>query len=87
MGPVFDAAFQRGLVIAVITYIAGFASFLLVPDLALRYCFAAAVAPALGAFATRAGYEGVIDTNRANQGIVNPGDVPEASSKLEVTRV
>jgi hypothetical protein len=38
-------------------------------------------------FAVRAGIEGYVDNQRAINGVVNAGDVPQASPKLEVIKL
>ncbi len=86
MNPVLDAAFKRALIYAVVAAIAAVGT-ALYTDQPTRQIIGAAIVAAMPVFLTRWGGEGVYDTQRAVNGQVNPGDVPEASNKLEVTRV
>lgn len=86
MNPVFDAAAKRALMGAFISAAVVFFSTLPATD---DYkVLASAVGGAFFSYlALRLGVEGAYDMQRAKNGQVNPGDVPEASSKVVVTKV
>lgn len=84
--PVLDAAFKRALIYAVVAFISAFgASWGVSQD--LNAGVAAGIAAGCSTFLIRWGGEGGYDANRAANGKVNPGDVPEASSQVVVTKV
>jgi hypothetical protein len=83
-GAIFDEASKRAVIGAVVVFLATLASTLLIPDLTMRETFGLALAPAIGAFATRAGYETYIDTKRADAGRMLPSDVPVVSNAVTV---
>jgi len=86
MNPVLDAAMKRAILAAAIAGAAVF--FAIIAQTHDWWVIASATGGAVVAtLATRFGVEGYIDSNRAAEGIVNDGDVPEASSKLKVTKV
>ena len=86
MNPVIDAAFKRALLGAFIS--AAVVFFATLPATDDYKILASAVGGSFFSYlALRLGVEGVYDSQRAKNGIVNPGDVPEASAKTVVTSV
>lgn len=85
-GAVLDAATKRAIMGAVIIgAITFFATIATTHD---WWIIASAAGGAVCAqLVTRFGIEGVYDSIRAQNGTVNPGDVPEASTKVVVTKV
>ena len=53
----------------------------------ILYALGMGIISAFGAFGIRAGYEGRVDTVRAERGDMNTGDVAMASPKVEVVPV
>lgn len=85
MGDVFNAAFKRAAVIgAILAAIAALTSHQQGLDWDASLTGAAIIF--LTTLLTRGLGEGGYDTNRANNGDANAGDVPVASAKLTVTK-
>ena len=85
-GAVLDAATKRAIVGAIIVGLLTFFAVLVQTD-DWKMIVSIVGTATLTNFAVRAGIEGYVDSQRAINGVVNPGDVPEASSKLTVTKV
>ena len=83
-GAILDEAFKRGCVGAVVVFIATLASTLLIDTITIRETIGLALTPAIGYFATRTGYETLIDTRRASRGEMLPSDVPVVSDAVRV---
>lgn len=84
--PVLDAAFKRALIYAIVAAIAAVGT-AMYSDQSTREIIGAAIVAATPVFLARWGGEGLYDANRAATGKVNPGDVPEASTQVVVTKV
>jgi hypothetical protein len=86
VNPVLDAASKRALIGAFIIGAATF--FATIATIHDWWTIASATGAAICAqLIYRFGFEGVYDSNRAANGNVNAGDVPEASPKMVVTKV
>ena len=86
MNPVLDAATKRAIMGA--TIVGAITLFAVIAQTHDWWLIASAVGGAVCAqLVTRLGIEGAYDSYRSAQGQVNPGDVPEASTKTVVTNV
>jgi hypothetical protein len=84
MNPVLDAATKRALMGAIILGLLTFFAIMVQTD-DWKMIVSVVGTATLTNFAVRAGIEGIYDTQRAINGDVSKGDVPEASNKLVVT--
>ena len=83
--PVIDAAFKRALLAALLVGLSTF--FVMLPQTDDWKLLVSGVGGAIvGVIISRLGVEGTYDANRAANGNISKGDVPEASPKVEVIK-